>query len=191
VKLVAALGNPGEKYRGTRHNVGFDVADVLSARHRLTFEGAPVEAMQARWRVAGDVVLIAKPLTFMNLSGEAVGGLCRYYRIELADVLVVCDDVNLPLGRLRARGGGSEGGHNGLRSVAAHLGTTDYARLRIGVGRGETRRDLADHVLARFEPEEKAGIERAIARAADAVETWVSSGLAVMMNTFNRAVEDE
>jgi peptidyl-tRNA hydrolase, PTH1 family len=145
--------------------------------------------MQSRWRVDGDVVLLAKPLTFMNLSGEAVAGLSRYYRVEVADVLVVCDDVNLPLERLRARATGSEGGHNGLRSIAQMLGSNDYARLRVGVGRGDTRRDLADHVLARFEPEEQAGIQRAITRSADAVEMWVHEGMAQMMSTFNRAPE--
>lgn len=188
MKLVAGLGNPGEKYRGTRHNVGFDVLDLLARRHGLTFETSPVEAMQARWRPAGsaDPVLCAKPLTFMNLSGEAVGGLARYFKLAIEDVLIVCDDVNLPLGRLRARGTGTEGGHNGLRSVAQHFGTIDYPRLRIGVGRGDTRRDLANHVLAGFEPDELAGMEDAVSRAADAVETWVSDGLAVMMNRFNR-----
>jgi peptidyl-tRNA hydrolase, PTH1 family len=191
VKLVAGLGNPGREYRGTRHNVGFEVIDLLARRHGLVFDGAPAEAIQARWRRAGDVVLLVKPLTFMNVSGEAVGALSRYYKIELADVLIVCDDVNLALGRLRTRAGGSEGGHNGLRSVADGLGTTEYARLRVGVGRGDVRRDLADHVLARFEPEELPGIEAAVARAADAVETWVSDGLAKTMNVFNRSDDNE
>jgi peptidyl-tRNA hydrolase, PTH1 family len=190
MKLVAGLGNPGAKYAGTRHNVGFVVVDVLAARAGgpSGFEAAPAEALQRRWRrgEAGDLLLV-KPLTFMNLSGEAVGALMRYYRISVEDVLVVCDDVNLPLGRLRARGSGSEGGHNGLRSIAQHLGSIDYARLRVGVGRGDDRRDLADHVLARFDPEEQPGIEAAIARAADAVEVWSRDGLATMMNVFNRA----
>ena len=143
MKLIAGLGNPGAKYRGTRHNVGFEVLDLLARRHGLTFEAAPADAVQARWRVPEDVVLLVKPLTFMNVSGEAVDALARYYKVALSDLLIVCDDVNLPLGRLRARGTGTEGGHNGLRSVAAQLGTIDYARLRIGVGRGDARRDLA------------------------------------------------
>jgi len=191
MKLVAGLGNvPESRYRGTRHNVGFEVVDALAGRHGLSFAPAPANALQAQWRRAEDGVWLIKPLTLMNLSGEAVGALSRYYKVALADVLIVCDDINLPLGRLRARASGSEGGHNGLRSIAEHLGTVDYARLRIGVGRGDTRRDLADHVLARFEPEEIPGIEDAIARAADAVETWVSDGLARMMNTFNRAEDN-
>ncbi len=125
----------------------------------------------------GDVVLLVKPLTFMNLSGGATARSGRFYKIEVPDLLVVSDDVNLPLGRLRARASGSEGGHNGLRSMAEPLGTIDYPRLRIGVGRGDMRRDLADHVLARFEPDEQSGIDAAIARAADAVETWIDDGL--------------
>jgi PTH1 family peptidyl-tRNA hydrolase len=189
VKLIAGLGNPGDRYRGTRHNVGFDVVDELTRRHGLAFEMAPANALQAKWRRAGDVVMVIKPLTLMNLSGEAVGSLTRYYKVAVPDVLVVCDDVNLPLGRLRARSSGSEGGHNGLRSIAQHLGTTEYARLRVGVGRGDVRRDLADHVLARFEPEERSGMDDAITRAANAVELWISEGLARVMNTFNR-VED-
>ena len=192
MKLVAGLGNPGKQYRGTRHNVGFDVIDLLASKYRLEFDAAPVDAMFARWRRHdGEDVLMVKPLTFMNLSGEAVAGLARYYRIEPAELLVVCDDVNLPLGRLRVRATGTEGGHNGLKSVAAVLGTIDYPRLRIGVGRGDVRRELSDHVLARFEPEEQPGMEAAIARAADAVETWISDGVAKTMNVFNRTDDTE
>ena len=186
MKLVAGLGNPGGEYRGTRHNAGFEVIDLLARRHGLTFEAGPADAVQARWRRADDAVLLAKPLTFMNLSGQAVGALSRFYKVAVPDVLIVCDDVNLPLGRLRVRGSGSEGGHNGLRSIAEQLGTIDYARLRIGVGRGDSQRDLADHVLARFETDELSGVEAAVARAADAVETWLADGLAKTMNAFNR-----
>jgi PTH1 family peptidyl-tRNA hydrolase len=196
MKLVAGLGNPGAKYRGTRHNVGFEVIDLLARRQRLDFEAAPADAVFARWRRTdtsgqADVVLLTKPLTFMNLSGDAVTAMARYYKVETPDLLIVCDDVNLPLGRLRVRGSGTEGGHNGLRSVAAMLGTIDYPRLRIGVGRGDLRRDMADHVLAMFEPEEESGIEAAVARAADAVETWIDDGLAKTMNVFNRSDDSD
>ena len=192
MKLVAGLGNPGGQYRGTRHNVGFEVVDAVVRRHGVAWNvgAGSADAALAKWRRGpDDVVLFAKPLTFMNLSGEAVGGLLRYFKIAVTDLLVVCDDVNLPLGRLRARSGGSEGGHNGLRSINEHLGTTDYARLRIGVGRGDVRRDLADHVLARFEPDEQPGIEDAITRAVGAVEMWIDDGPERMMNAFNRSVE--
>ena len=186
VKLVAGLGNPGAAYRGTRHNVGFEVLDLLAARHGLTFGAARVEAVEARWRIDAEIVVLLKPLTFMNLSGEAVGGLSRYYRVDLPDLLVVCDDVNLPLGRLRARPGGSDGGHNGLRSVAQALGTIEYPRLRLGVGRGDGRGDLAGHVLARFDAAERDEVTEMIARSADAVETWVRHGVEQTMNRFNR-----
>ena len=190
MKLVAGLGNPGGQYRGTRHNVGFEVVDLLARRHGLAFESAPADALLSKWRTNDEVILVAKALTFMNLSGPPIAELVRYYRVSLADLLIVSDDVNLPLGRLRLRPGGSEGGHNGLRSVADALGTVDYPRLRIGVGRGDAQRDLADHVLARFENDELSGIEGAIARAADAVEAWIQQGFEAVMNAYNRANED-
>ena len=190
MKLVAGLGNPGREYRGTRHNVGFEVVDLLAERHGLVFEVAPADAVQAKWRLEGDVVLLVKALSFMNLSGAPIAELARYYRVPLTDLLIVADDVNLPLGRLRLRANGSEGGHNGLRSVADAIGTEDYGRLRIGVGRGDARRDLADHVLARFEKDEQSGIEGAIARAADAVEAWTRQSFDTVMNEYNRATEE-
>jgi PTH1 family peptidyl-tRNA hydrolase len=184
------LGNPGATYRGTRHNIGFAVLDELARRADVTFESAPARALVARVRQpagGSEPVLLAKPLTFMNGSGEAAGTLVRYYRIEPSDLLVVVDDVELPLGRLRARAGGSAGGHNGLKSVIAHLGP-EFARLRVGVGRGladDRRRALSDHVLARFDPGERDEAERVTGRAADAVETFVASGIADVMNRFN------
>ena len=141
MKLVIGLGNPGRRYAGTRHNVGFDVLDLLAERHRLEWESAPAAGLIAKWRAVS--VLLAKPLTFMNLSGHAVGELLRFYKIDLQDSLIVVDDVNLDLGRLRARPSGSAGGHNGLKSIIAALGTEEFARLRVGVGRGDARRVLA------------------------------------------------
>jgi PTH1 family peptidyl-tRNA hydrolase len=145
----------------------------------------------ARVRPAGgfgrpidDVVLLAKPTTYMNASGEAVGALTRYFRVDVPELLVVVDEVQLPLGRLRARLRGSAGGHNGLKSIIAHLGP-DFARLRVGVGRGDSRRDLADHVLSRFDADERAEADRMAARAADAAEMFVTSGIAAVMNTYN------
>jgi PTH1 family peptidyl-tRNA hydrolase len=189
VKLIAGLGNPGRKYEGTRHNVGFDVIDLLARRHGLVFDASDSvrETISARWRQPADAIVLAKPQTFMNLSGTAIRELLDFYKIDPADFLVVCDDVNLPLGRLRVRGSGSEGGHNGLRSVAEAIGTIDYARLRIGVGRGDGRRDLADYVTARFDADERENIDAAVVRAADAVETWVADGLSKTMNLYNRA----
>jgi len=129
-------------------------------------------------------VLLVKPLTYMNASGEAIGELLRYFKVDVADLLVVVDEIQLPLGKLRARARGSAGGHNGLKSVIQHVGD-EFARLRLGVGRGDSRRDLADHVLARFEKDEAADVERMITRAADASEVFVTGGIAAVMNQFN------
>jgi PTH1 family peptidyl-tRNA hydrolase len=187
MKLIVGLGNPGPKYGQTRHNVGFVTIDELARRHDVTFESAPAEAMMARVRDFAEPVLLAKPLTFMNLSGFAVGDLARYFRVSVPDLLVLADDVNLPLGRLRARPRGSDGGHNGLKSIITQLGTEEFARLRIGVGRGRPDRDLADHVLSRFDPDEQDEIAAAIARAADATEAFITDGIEQVMNRFNRA----
>ncbi len=189
MKLIVGLGNPGSKYRGTRHNVGFEVVDELARRLDLAFESSPAEALMARQRGPDARVMLAKPQTYMNRSGGAVTALMRYYRILISDVLVVTDDANLPLGRLRARSGGSDGGHNGLSSVIESLGADTFARLRIGVGRGEPRRALANHVLTRFDEVERKEIAAAVARAADAVGAFVGDGIDVMMNRFNQKDE--
>lgn len=186
VKLIAGLGNPGRRYAGTRHNVGFDILDLLAGRHQVEWESAPrgIDAVSGRWRQA-DVVIV-KPLTFMNLSGHAVRDLLQFYKIDRPDALIVVDDTNLELGRLRARPSGSAGGHNGLKSVIEALGSEEFARLRVGVGRGDARRDLADHVLAKFEPEERSIVAEAVGRAADAVELFIAEGIGPVMNRFNR-----
>ena len=189
MKLVVGLGNPGPRYAGTRHNVGFDVVDVLAERHGLQWESAPAEALMAKWRSVG--TLVVKPLTFMNLSGHAVGDLLRYFKVEIADLLVVVDEAQLELGRLRTRGSGSAGGHNGLKSVIEQLGTDEFARMRFGVGRGDGRRGLADHVLATFDRDEQAVVSEAISRAADAAEVFVREGIEPMMNRFNRREDKE
>lgn len=187
MKLIVGLGNPGRRYRDTRHNVGFMVVDEVARRAGVVFEAAPADALMARLRREAGDGLLAKPLTLMNLSGVAVAELARYYRVGVADLLVVVDDVNLPLGRLRARARGSDGGHRGLISIAERLGTTLFARMRVGVGRGDPRRDLADHVLARFEQDERVTAEEAVARAADAVEVFLDEGIDTVMNRFNRS----
>jgi PTH1 family peptidyl-tRNA hydrolase len=186
MKLIVGLGNPGKKYRDTRHNVGFAVADELARRGSVTFEAAPAEGLVARLRTLGpDGTLLLKPLTMMNASGYAVSEIARYFRIALGEILVVADDVNLVLGRLRARSSGSAGGHNGFRSIIEQLGTTEFARLRVGVGRGDPRRDLADHVLSGFDADERQVVADAVARAADASEMFVAEGIEQVMNRFN------
>lgn len=189
MKLVVGLGNPGRKYAGTRHNVGFDAVDLVAERHQLGWESAPTDALVARWREKG--ALLAKPLTFMNLSGQPVGELLRFFKIELTDLVVVVDDVHLELGRLRARSGGSAGGHNGLKSMIGLLGDDRFARVRVGVGRGDARRDLADHVLAKFEAEERPIVAEAVTRAAEAAELFVAEGIGPVMNRFNRREDKE
>ena len=187
MRLIVGLGNPGKEYRETRHNVGFMVADELARRHHLTWAMAPGQVPDTfvAKRFGEPAWMVAKPLTFMNRSGEAVAALARYYDIAASDVLIVVDEVALPFTRLRARARGSAGGHNGLKSVIAGLGTTDFPRLRLGVGRGDARRDLADHVLAKFEKSETADLETFIARAADAVEMFAVADIGKVMNTYN------
>jgi peptidyl-tRNA hydrolase, PTH1 family len=189
LKLIVGLGNPGRKYAGTRHNVGFDVLDLIAERHRLEWESGPTEALVTRWR--SESSLLAKPLTFMNLSGFATGDLLRFYKVDPADLLVIVDDVNLDLGRLRARASGSAGGHNGLKSLIEQLGSDAFPRLRVGVGRGDQRRDLADHVLAKFDPDERTVVEETVGRAADATELFVREGIGPVMNRFNKREDSE
>jgi PTH1 family peptidyl-tRNA hydrolase len=188
MKLVVGLGNPGSEYRDTRHNVGFLVADELARRWRVPDAWREkFEALHIKTMVGDDAVVVAKPLTFMNLSGQAVAGLAAFYKIDPADVLVVTDDVALPLGRLRARPEGGAGGHNGLKSIIQHLGTQAFPRVRVGVGRGDDRRDLSDHVLGRFEAGEREVVSAAVQRAADATERFLSDGIERVMSAFNAA----
>jgi PTH1 family peptidyl-tRNA hydrolase len=189
VTIVVGLGNPGRRYQGTRHNIGFAVADEVARRQQAEFEHGRANALTARRGRGPESLLVVKPLTMMNLSGEAVAGLADFYKVESTAILVVADDVNLTLGRLRLRARGTAGGHNGFRSIIGRLGTGEFPRLRVGVGRGDPRRDLADHVLARFDDDEREEVERAIARAADAVETFLAEGIEVAMNRYNRAEE--
>ena len=192
MRLIVGLGNPGREYRETRHNVGFMVVDEIARRHNLTLAMAPSQvpdAMIAK-KFGTDGTLVAKPLTFMNNSGDVVSALARYYDISIGDLLVVVDEVALPFARLRARARGSAGGHNGLKSVIARLGTTEFARLRLGVGRGDARRDLADHVLSKFEADELSALGEFIGRAADAAEMFAAEGIEKVMNTYNPGATD-
>ena len=187
MKLIVGLGNPGREYRETRHNVGFLVVDELARRHQLELTVGPSqgpETLVAK-RYGAAPLLVAKPLTFMNRSGEAVAALMRYYEVDAAELLVVVDEAALPFGRLRARMRGSAGGHNGLKSMIERLGTGEFSRLRLGVGRGDPRRDLADHVLAKFGPGERAELEAFIIRAADAAEMFAAEGIEAVMNAYN------
>lgn len=181
-RLIVGLGNPGRDYAETRHNVGFMVLDRLAAGAKAVFRTET--KWQAEVATLGDVWL-CKPQTYMNLSGESVGALGHFYKIEPARVLVVFDDMALPLGRLRLRESGSAGGHNGLSSIIEHLGTNAIPRLRVGIGAPRPG-DATGHVLGRFSPAERPALDEAIARAAEAVEFAQSQGFPAAMNRFNQ-----
>ncbi|WP_020465911.1 aminoacyl-tRNA hydrolase [Singulisphaera acidiphila] len=183
-KLVVGLGNPGSKYEGTRHNIGFEVVDRLAKGGSGATFTRKFDGLLAESEIDFHRVLLLKPETFMNLSGRSVAQALRFYKLELADLLVVCDDLNLPLGKLRIRGGGSDGGQKGLRDITAQLGSENYARLRIGIGeRGPV--DAADFVLSRFRTADRLAVEDALILASQAVAVWVTQGQAAAMNRFN------
>jgi len=185
MKLIVGLGNPGNKYKDTRHNVGFEVAGLLAKRFATTparakFQGEIVEAA-----IAGQKTLLLTPLTYMNLSGASVLATRDFYKIENQNLLVVCDDFALPLGKLRLRPKGSSGGQNGLEDILRRLGTEEISRLRIGVGPLPAGRDAAGFVLSRFSEDEQPEIADAIQRASEAAAAWAELGLAAAMNKYN------
>jgi PTH1 family peptidyl-tRNA hydrolase len=184
LKLVVGLGNPGSKYEGTRHNIGFEVADRLAAGGSGARFGRKFDGLLADAEIDFRRVLILKPETFMNLSGRSVRQVMQFYKLELADLLVICDDLNLPLGKLRIRGGGSDGGQKGLRDISAQLGSDNYARLRIGIG-DQGSVDASDFVLSRFRSAERPVIDDALISSTQAVAVWITQGLATAMNRFN------
>jgi PTH1 family peptidyl-tRNA hydrolase len=190
MKVVVGLGNPGSRYQGTRHNVGFAVLHSLASspragRPQSRFQASVVELVEGT-----EKLLLVAPETFMNLSGRSVRQAIDFYQLPVSELLVVCDDINLPLGKLRVRARGSHGGHNGLRDIQNHLGTQDYARLRLGVDAPRDD-DTVDHVLGRFRPGERAVIDDAIQRAAQAVIVWALEGIEVCMNRINPDPEAE
>jgi peptidyl-tRNA hydrolase, PTH1 family len=184
MKAIVGLGNPGREYAGTRHNIGFDVVDEVA--RRWTVQLRPWKSVADVAVVGARGAVLVEPLTFMNLSGDAVGRIAAFHKLEPSDVLVVVDEVQLPLGRIRLRRSGSAGGHNGLKSIIQHVGV-EFPRLRVGVGRGDPNWDLADHVLARFSRDEREVAADAVKRAADAVELFVEEGLEAAMNRFNQS----
>lgn len=185
MKLVVGLGNPGRRYRNTRHNVGWEVVDRLARRLGVAVNEEDGWSLLGRATIGRKRLLLANPQTYVNLSGTAVQDLKRRHRIKPAEILIVLDDLELPLGRLRLRPRGSHGGHNGLRSVLDALGTDDVARLRIGIGRPPAGVDPAEYVLTRFSPPEETMVESVLDKAAEAIEVAVREGLNTAMNRFN------
>lgn len=189
--LIVGLGNPGAEYAKTRHNAGFMLADLLAERWRANWNNEKkFQARIAKAERNAHRVLLCEPQTYMNASGEAVGALVKFYQLPLGNLMVVVDDADLPLGEIRLRPAGGSGGHHGLESIQSHLSSKDYARLRVGIGRMDGKRDIAGHVLGKLGGEEMALLEKVLTRAADQLECWLAHGLQKAMSQFNGVVAD-
>ena len=186
MKLIVGLGNPGGEYSATRHNVGFMAADELARRWNIGSWKSKSNAQIGEYRTAGDTVLVIKPQTYMNLSGTAVRELARFYKIPPQEVIVIFDDLDLPAGRLRLRMKGGSGGHRGIESLLTHMGTEDFPRIRIGIGRPPAEWDVANYVLSKFTDAEQPLLRDAVAKATDAVEYILKHGFTKAMNAFNK-----
>ena len=187
--LIVGLGNPGAEYAKTRHNAGFSLVEKLAERWKANWANErKFAARAAKAGHAGKKVLLCEPQTFMNLSGEAVGALAKFYQVPTGKILIAVDDADLALGEIRLRPGGGSGGHHGLESVTEHLGTKEYARLRIGIGRKNETRQITGHVLGKFSAEESAQLEKVLERAADQLECWLEAGIQKAMSQFNGAI---
>jgi len=192
VKVVVGLGNPGKQYVGTPHNVGFAAVERLAERFGCQFKKRlRFKAEVAKTTIGTEAVVLVKPQTFMNLSGDAVGSVLRYHKVPEADLIVLLDDVDLELGRIRIRPGGGSGGHKGLTSVMQHVGSGDFVRIRMGVGRGVGETDVVSHVLSPFASAHRDCVGRMIERIADAVSDILESGVDSAMNRFNSAPPEE
>ena len=187
--LIVGLGNPGKQYTNTRHNVGWMVVDELARRHGLTFGTKERKSVTADGLIGDKRVLLVKPQTYMNLSGEAVRALIDFYKIDLAQMLVIADHLDIPLGTLRLRTKGGAGGQNGIRSIIQHLGTNVFDRMRFGIGRPPGKMDPTDYVLQVFQGDDAITAQIVIERAADAVETWLSEGMERAMSRYNGQVD--
>jgi len=184
--MIAGLGNPGRDYEKTRHNMGFDTVDVIAERAGIRVRNAEGRALTGKGIYAGEKVLLVKPLTYMNLSGESIRALIDYYKIDAEkELVVISDDITLPLGKLRIRMKGSAGGHNGLKNIIAQLGHDRFRRIKIGVGEKPEEYDLINYVLGRFSKEDRVIVEESINRAADAVATLLEEGAEKAMNKYN------
>lgn len=190
MRMIVGLGNPGLQYRNTRHNVGFEVANSLASVWKIPFKFTRFEGLVGEGILLGQKVLLVKPQTFMNKSGECVLQVMHYYRVEMHELIVVLDDADLPVGRVRVRSSGGAGTHNGLRSIVDYLGAGSFPRIRVGIGTPPPGMDMADYVLSRFKDDEKEGIQAAILRAAHAVEAVISDGVDYAQSRFNAVVTE-
>ncbi|MDP4085447.1 MAG: aminoacyl-tRNA hydrolase [Bacillota bacterium] len=186
MKLIVGLGNPGREYEQTRHNIGFEVIDELSERFGIPLNQSKLKGFYGIGFYKGEKILLLKPLTYMNLSGEAIRAIMDYYQIDQDDLLVIYDDLDLPVGKIRLRQKGSAGGHNGIKSTIAHFGTQQFNRIRIGIDRPMGGMSVPDYVLGRFKKEEQAAVFEAIKKSADACETWLDKPFLQVMNEFNQ-----
>lgn len=185
MKIIAGLGNPTKQYEGTRHNVGFSVIYRLADKYNIKMNIARHKALIGTGVIAGEKVMLVMPQTYMNLSGEAVGEIMRYYKAEPSDLIITYDDIDLDVGKLRIRAKGSAGGHNGMKSIIAHVGSEEFDRVRVGIGHKPPEFDLADYVLSRFGKDELPLIRDAVDKAADAMEVIIRSGIEAAMNMYN------
>ena len=185
MKMIIGLGNPGKEYAQTKHNVGFMVIDAIADELNVAVEKKQCQALTQTANWDGQKILLVKPQTFMNLSGQAVMELLHYYNDRIDDLLVIHDDLDLPPGQLRFKQGGGAGGHNGIKNIIAHLGTQEFPRIKVGVGDKPPRMDLADYVLSRFSKEDREKMEQAFKDAAEAVEVMITEGADAAMNQFN------
>lgn len=183
--IIAGLGNPTREYEKTRHNVGFDTIDVLADRLNTSVDEKKFKGLYGRGIIAGEKVILLKPQTFMNLSGESVREAADFYKVDPEHIIVIYDDISLDVGQLRIRKKGSAGGHNGIKNIIAHLGTQEFPRIKVGVGDKPPRMDLADYVLSCFSKEDREKMEQAFKDAADAVEVMITEGADAAMNRFN------
>lgn len=192
MKLIVGLGNPGNNYIDSRHNIGFSVVKTLAKAYNIAFaKDSGTFSLSGAGKIQGEEVMLAIPFTFMNFSGNAVRVLFKKYNLELSGLLVVCDDVDLEFGRMKIRPNGSSGGHNGLKSVIDSLESQEFSRLRIGIGRPGEGTDTADYVLDRFTKEEKGQLDDLLKRVSDCCETWVTKGITKSMNIFNKRSEGD
>ena len=186
MRLVIGLGNPGDQYAGTRHNIGFSAVDIVASRNGISLSHNRFSSTVGTGRICGSQIMLAKPQTYMNLSGRAVRQIVDFYKLNLDELLVVHDDMDVELGRIKVVAGGGTGGHNGVASIAHEMGATDFARIKIGVGRPRTGQTAEDYVLNRFRPDDLDIVVQVTELAAAAVETAVSKGVAEAQSRFNR-----